>query len=110
MGKMSRDKGKRAEREVVNILKAHGYKDAHRTAQVKGNTGEAADVIGLPGFHLEVKHQETVRLDEWWQQAVHDSAFTGDIPLLVHRKNNQRWKVTMDFETFLGVIQDYVPF
>lgn len=106
----SKQKGKRAELEVAKILKQHGYDDARRTAQYCGSTGDAADVVGLPGFHLEVKHQETVRLDEWWAQAKRDSDFTGNIPLVVHRKNGQKWKVTMDFETFLEVIKDYVPF
>ena len=106
----SKQKGKRAELEVAKILRDHGYDDARRTAQYAGNTGDAADVIGLPGFHLEVKHQETVRLDEWWAQAVRDSDFSGNIPLVVHRKNGQKWKVTMDFETFLEVVKDYVPY
>lgn len=110
MGKMQRDKGKEGEREVARILRAHGYADAHRTAQVRGDTGEAADVIGLPGFHLEVKRQEVLKIEEWWRQAVHDSTFTGDIPVLVFRKNRQDWRVCMDFETFLEVIKDYVPF
>lgn len=106
----SKDKGKRGEREVVDILKTHGYENARRTAQYCGNTGDASDVVGLPGFHIEVKHQEQVRLDDWWAQAVRDSEGTGDIPIVVHRKNGQKWKVTMDFETFLEVIRDYVPF
>lgn len=109
-GKMSREKGKRGEREIAKILREHGYGDAKRTAQYCGSTGEAADVEGLRGFHLEVKHQETIRLDEWWNQAVHDSTFTGNIPLVVFRKNHQKWRVCMDFETFLEVIKDYVPF
>lgn len=106
----SKQKGKRAELEVAKILRDHGYLDAHRTAQYCGNTGEAADVDGVPGFHLEVKHQETTQLDKWWAQAVHDSDFTGRIPVLVHRKNGQKWKITMDFEMWLEVVKDYVPF
>ena len=59
MGKInSKDKGARNEREIANILKDHGY-DARRTAQYCGNTGDASDVVGLDGFHIEVKHQET---------------------------------------------------
>ena len=46
----SKQKGKRGELEVAHILQEHGY-DARRTAQYCGNTGEAADVIGLDGQH-----------------------------------------------------------
>ena len=45
----SRDKGKRGELELVKLLKASGY-EARRTAQYCGKSGEAADVVGLPGI------------------------------------------------------------
>lgn len=106
----SKRKGKRAELEVANILKAHGYEDAKRTAQYCGNTGDAADVTGLRGFHIEVKYQEQIRLDEWIAQAKRDATFSGDIPIVVHRKNGQPWRVTLDFETFLDIVKDYCPF
>ena len=72
MGKMSRDKGKRYERELASQLRGYGF-DARRSAQYAGNTGEAADVVGLPGIHIEAKHVETMRLYEWMAQAVHDA-------------------------------------
>lgn len=106
----SKQKGKRAELEVVKILRDHGYADARRTAQYCGNTGDAADVEGVPGFHLEVKHQEQMRLYEWMAQAIRDSKPTGMLPVVIHRKNNQRWLATMDLELWLEVVKDYVPF
>ena len=57
----SKDKGKRFERDIANYLKEHGF-DARRSAQYCGNTGDAADVVGLPGFHIECKHQEKMHL------------------------------------------------
>lgn len=110
MGKMQRDKGKEGEREVARILREHGWDDSHRTSQYCGNTGDASDVVGLPGFHIEVKRHEAIRLDEWWKQTVKESQKKSDIPLLVFRKSRQKWRVCMDFETFLEVIKDYVPF
>lgn len=41
MGRFSKEKGKRGERYVVRIFKECGYNNAHRTAQFKGNTGQA---------------------------------------------------------------------
>ena len=104
MGKInSKDKGKRGELSVVHILKEHGY-DAHRTAQYCGNTGDAADVVGLPGFHLECKHQERMELYKWYAQAVNDSAKSGDTPIVVHRANNKPWLVSLSLEDFLKIL------
>lgn len=99
----SKQKGARAERELANILKEHGY-DAHRTAQYCGNTGDAADVVGLPGFHIECKHQERMELYKWYAQAVNDSKGKEDIPLVIHRQNNKPWLVSLSLEDFLKII------
>ena len=105
MGKInSKQKGKTAELEIAHILQENGFTDARRTAQYCGNTGDASDVIGLDGYHIEVKHQETLQIDKWWDQATHDAEKSGNIPLLVFRKNRQKWRVCLDFETFLNII------
>ena len=38
-GKASKDKGKRGEREIANLLKEAGFKNAHRSAQCKRKHG-----------------------------------------------------------------------
>ena len=43
MSKMSKEKGKRFEREVAHLFCEHGF-NAHRSTQYKGNTGQAGDV------------------------------------------------------------------
>lgn len=103
----SKQKGKRGELEVARILKDHGF-DARRTAQFCGNTGEAADVIGLEGYHIEVKRCETTKIWEWIQQAERDHK-AGTIPLVVFRKNGEKWKVTLDFEEFLEILKTEKP-
>ena len=60
-GKMSREKGKRGERCVASLFKEYGY-DAKRSAQFCGKTGQAADVVGVPLIHIEVKFQERMCL------------------------------------------------
>lgn len=67
-GKMSREKGKRFERKLASIFREYGY-DARRTAQYCGNTGDASDVVGLPGIHIECKHVEKMSLYDWMAQA-----------------------------------------
>lgn len=96
MGKMSREKGKRFEREVAGLFKDEGY-DARRSAQYCGSTGEAADVIGAPGIHIECKHAEQMRLYEWMDQAVRDTEAGGkpELPVVIHKKNSEPVLCTM---------------
>lgn len=100
----SKAKGARFERQLANILKDRGY-DARRTAQYCGNTGEAADVIGLPGIHIEAKHQERMNLYEWMEQAKRDAKSTGETPVVIHKKNNAEILVTMQLEAFLDLYE-----
>ena len=95
----SKDKGKRFERELASILRDYGY-EARRTAQYAGNTGEAADVIGLPGIHIEAKHQEAMRLYEWMAQAIRDTK-NDDLPAVFHKKNRADILVTMRLEDWM---------
>ena len=108
MGKMSRDKGKRGERMIAGLLRAEGY-DARRSAQFSGKTGQAADVVGLPGIHIEVKFCEAMRLYDWMAQAIRDSsaAGKGDLPAVFHKKNNADILVTMRFEDWIRIYREY---
>ena len=73
----SKNKGARFERTIASKLKEYGY-EARRTQQYCGNTGEASDVVGLPGIHIECKHQERMQLYDWMDQAKRDSKGEGD--------------------------------
>lgn len=108
MGAMSRNKGKTGERELARLLTAFGY-ESHRTAQCRGDTGQAADVEGLPGIHIEVKRTESFRLYEALNQAKHDAAMAGgrDLPAVFHRKNECPWVVVMDLEDWLKIYSIY---
>lgn len=99
----SKDKGKRFEREIANYLKERGY-DARRSAQYCGNTGDAADVVGLPGFHIECKHQEKMHLYDWMEQAIRDSAKSEDTPIVIHKQNRKETLVTMRLDDFMNLI------
>lgn len=58
----SKQKGKRFELELSRKFREYGYTASRRTAQYCGNTGDASDVVGLPGIHVEAKHQERMQL------------------------------------------------
>lgn len=97
----SKRKGKTSELEVSHILQRWGY-DARRSQQYAGSNGDA-DVVGVPGLHIEVKHVEKLNLYKAIEQSVND-AKDGEIPVVVHRKNRTKWLITLDFETFLGIL------
>lgn len=98
----SKKKGARAEREIADIIRQHGYEGARRGQQYNGLDGE--DVVGLPGFHIESKYVEKLNLYDAIDQSKRD-AKTDQIWLVVHRKNRTDWNVTLDFETFLELIK-----
>ena len=95
----SKQKGARFERLLASKLREYGY-DTRRTAQYCGNTGDAADVVGLPHIHIEAKHQERMQLYEWMAQAKRD-AKDGLMPAVFHKKNNANILVTMEFEDWM---------
>lgn len=98
----SREKGKRGERECAEFLKAHGY-DARRGQQYCGASGDA-DVVGLPGFHVEVKRTERFDLYGALEQSRAD-AREGETPVVFHRRNRKGWAVVMDAEDFMRMIR-----
>lgn len=108
MGKMSREKGKRFERVLASRFRDQGY-DARRTAQYCGSTGDASDVVGLPGIHVEAKHVEQMRLYEWIAQAVHDAEAggKGDLPAVFHKKNNAEILVTMRLDDWFNLYREW---
>lgn len=101
IGKSSKRKGKVGELEIANLLKEASFKNAHRSAQCKGNTGQAPDVEGLPGIHIEVKRVERLNLRKAYEQAVNDSKKSGDIPAVFHRQSHQPWMVSLSLSDFL---------
>ncbi len=106
MGKMSRDKGKRYEREIAGMLRDYGY-DARRTAQNCGKSGDAADVVGLDGIHIECKHQEAIKIYDYMEQAKRDSKGTGNKPTVFFRKNNHETLVCMRFDDWMELYREW---
>lgn len=94
----SRNKGAAGERELANILKGYGY-EARRGQQFSGANGDA-DVVGLPSVHIECKRVEKLNLEAAMQQAIRD-AKEGEVPVVMHRRNREDWKVTLSLEDFM---------
>lgn len=94
----SNAKGIEGERELAREFRKYGY-ETRRGQQYCGANGDA-DVVGVPGLHIECKRVEKLNLDKAMTQAVSD-ARDGEIPVVIHRKNRQRWQVTMSFDDFM---------
>lgn len=104
----SKQKGARFERLLASKFREYGY-DARRTAQYCGNTGDASDVVGLNGLHIEAKHQERMQLYEWMSQAKRDAKAGGgkNLPAVFHKKNNAPILVTMELEDFMNLYREW---
>ena len=93
----SREKGRRGEAEAAALLREYGY-EARRGQQYCGANGDA-DVVGLPGIHLEIKRVERLNVNEAMDQADRDSG--PKMPVVMHRKNRTPWLMTMHLDDFM---------
>lgn len=94
----SRRKGAEGERELAKLLREKGY-EARRGQQFSGANGDA-DVVGLPGYHIECKRVEHLNIYEAMEQSERD-AREDETPIVCHRKDRKGWLVTMKFDDFM---------
>lgn len=101
----SKQKGKKGELEVANYLKEKGL-TARRGQQYQGSP-DSPDVIceEWPNIHIEVKRDERLNIEKAMQQSTGDSNDTS-IPIVIHRKNREKWKVTMWLDDFINMNED----
>lgn len=80
----SREKGKRFERAVAQILCKFGWQ-AKRAQQHCGAAGDADLITNFPA-HIECKHRRRPEWSAWWRQACTDAP-PGKRPIVVYRIN-----------------------
>jgi hypothetical protein len=98
-----RSKGNRAEREVIDMLKARGWTGAYRNFQSGGQGG--GDVIGgPPDVHIEVKHRERAAIYEWLAQAESECRPT-DLPVVFFRRNKCGWYAVLEADELLALLK-----
>ena len=100
----SRQKGAAGERELAKKLREYGY-ECRRGQQFCGVNGDA-DVIGLPGIHIECKRVERLNIDDAMGQAIRDRR-EGEYPAVFHRKNNGKWMVTMLLDDWQEIYREW---
>jgi Holliday junction resolvase len=100
VGRASRDKGARGEREVADVFEAAGV-PARRTAGLQaGERVEGLDVadadatLAVAGVHIEVKRCERIELPAWLRQAEADAP-EGAEPVVAFRRNREPWRAVV---------------
>jgi len=100
MGAHSQRKGAGGERDFMKELMARlpSLSLTRNTYEQRVKSGHA-DVLGLPGFAIEVKRYGNSTTDwykpDWWEQTVHSASLTNAIPLLGYRYNRKPWRVVV---------------
>ena len=106
MGGMSRQKGKRGEREAAAELGELLGVDARRGVQFQGGP-ESPDVV-LDGvqIHVECKRVEALNLYAAVEQATADAG--GRVPVVWHRRNNRPSVVIVETARLLDLARAIV--
>lgn len=101
-GAMSRNKGQRGEREVIDALqpvvntvyRAHDKDPPLLQRNTLQSDSGGYDIVGLPWFAPEVKYEEVFAVNAWWKQTL-GQAKPGTVPVLFYRRNKVVWCVRM---------------
>lgn len=106
----SKRKGAAGERELAHKLGEYGY-SCRRGQQYCGSNGDA-DVVGLPGIHIECKRVEKLNLYDAIAQAVRDAGANDQpfgylLPTVFHRKDRCEWLVTMRLEDWMEIYREW---
>jgi Holliday junction resolvase len=96
MGKRSREKGKRGERELSKALIDVLGINARRGRQFSGSPDSPDIITSLSGIHFECKRVERFQLYPSLEQSASDSG--DEIPVVAHRKNRKPWVISMYLE------------
>lgn len=100
----SKQKGKRGELELKNELNKYGY-ETHRGQQYCGSSGNA-DVVGLPGIHIECKRVEKLNINNAMKQAENDAKIN-TLPVVFSKKSRELWLVTMKLDDWMKLYKSY---
>jgi len=96
MGKKSRDKGKRGERELAAELQRLFGVTARRGVQYRGGADSPDVITDIPDVHFEVKRTERLSLYPAMKQAACDAG--EKVPVVCHKQNRQEWLVIVRLE------------
>lgn len=104
-GRMSRQKGKRGERELAHELNRvlGEHTNARRGVQYQGGADSPDVALSLP-VHIECKRTETLNAYTALAQAKADAP--DGVPAIVcHRRNGQKWIAIVEIDSLADVAQ-----
>lgn len=109
-GSSARNKGKRGEREVANLLNERLGFEAFKRNIMQSRQGGCDLDTELP-VAIEVKRQQTLQLGPWIKQAREQGRSINKTPVLMYRRNNEDWSILVDmtideFVEYLNWLKD----
>ena len=99
----SKQKGNGGEREFAKVCREHGYSEARRGVQYAGSP-DSPDVVGIKGFHFEVKRRKKISHMKWVEQAERDSG-EDEMPVVAFRQDRSGWCITLSAENFFKLLE-----
>lgn len=97
----AQQKGKRAEREIKNILQSsidkvyESYPTAIKPTMERNQMQSAVggyDIVGVDWLAPEIKHCEQLAINTWWAQTVRQ-AKPNQMPVLIYKVSRKGWHV-----------------
>ena len=103
-GIKSQRKGRTGELELVRVLNDLGVPAEPGLPMSYGLT---ADIVGVPGIHVECKRVEHLNITEAMSQSIEDSRkFADGLPTVFHRRNRGDWMVTMRLSDWVKMYKE----
>ena len=99
MSKSQRDKGHGFERDIVNLLKEHGYEASRNLTQTRDSGGD----INLPRWLFECKRYAKIAVYTWLDQAI-KSAKGNQTPVVVAKADRKEAIVIMRLTDFMEIM------
>jgi hypothetical protein len=98
----SQAKGARAERAVIDMLQpivvecysARGLEAPILQRNTLQSDRGGYDIVGLDWIALEVKHQEKLAVEQWWDQTIRQAKNNTE-PVLFYKQNNVKFRVRL---------------
>jgi len=102
MSSMAKTKGANGEREVIALLQPvvnkvyteFGIEPPRLLRNLEQFRFSGFDLIGIEWVAIEVKRQETLNVNTWWEQTKKSAGQTKE-PILIYRQNQRKWNVVM---------------
>ena len=104
MGKASREKGKRGEREACDVLRPIFPEVRRRAMQARSGASDGADLENTGRYHVEVGVGKSISAHAKWSQAYEDSALL-HTSIALTRKDRGPWLVTMEAGAWVELVR-----